>query len=294
MLLSTLKNKNTHIRDENISFKEDIHKYTIIDRDAGDDENTVYTSVTTFIHSLFNKFDANKIIEKMKNGKNWNEKNKYWGMTDEEIKLLWENNGKEVSGKGTSLHNMIECFMNQNIETLDENKEITHLELFENYENNLKINDPKWTNEITESMEWEFFLKYIKRYPDFVPYRTEMMIYSSDIKIAGSIDMLYKNNDGTFSIYDWKRCKSIDKSNNFNDYALVECINCLQNVNFWHYTIQLNMYKYILESKYNMQIRDMHLVRLHPNNPKGTFDLIKLPNISVEIGELVEYRKSLL
>jgi hypothetical protein len=27
--------------------------------------------------------------------------------------------------------------------------------------------------------------------------------------LAGSIDMVYKNEDGTFSIYDWKRTKQM-------------------------------------------------------------------------------------
>ena len=48
----------------------------------------------------------------------------------------------------------------------------------------------------------------------------------------------------------WKRCKDISK-NGWGKYALTESIDYIPDSNFWHYTLQLNMYKYILESKYD-------------------------------------------
>ena len=45
------------------------------------------------------------------------------------------------------------------------------------------------------------------------PYRTEWMIWDKDHKLAGSIDMIFENEDGTLSIYDWKRSKEIKKQN---------------------------------------------------------------------------------
>ena len=49
-------------------------------------------SVTTWNHSHFAHFDADKIITKMMNGKNWKPGYKYYGKTREEIKKMWDDN----------------------------------------------------------------------------------------------------------------------------------------------------------------------------------------------------------
>jgi hypothetical protein len=62
----------------------------------------------------------------------------------------------------------------------------------------------------------------------------------------------------------------------------------LPNSNYWHYSLQLNMYKRILEKNYNKKIKDMFLVCLHPNNNR--FLRIKLKNLDKEIDLLWEKR----
>jgi ATP-dependent exoDNAse (exonuclease V) beta subunit len=288
ILQPTLKNKNRHPRDENLLFDEPTHKYTITT-----DLNSKYTSVTTWNHSHFPHFDADEVIKNMMNGKNWNAQNKYWNMTAEEIKKMWKQNGESVSGAGTDLHFDIECFMNEDIvyeDTHESLSNVTHYELNEVYQQQIEdgLLPPN------DSLEWGYFLEYIKDFPQFEPYRTEWTIYHEDLKLAGSIDMVYKNEDGTLNIYDWKRAKEISKTTSFKKYALTECIDHLPDTNFWHYSLQLNTYKAILESKYDKKIKDLYLVRLHPNNPKKSYELIKCADLSNEIQDLFEYRKKQL
>ena len=76
-----LSKLNGHDRDEFIKFKEEGHIYTIKGKSD-------YTSVTTWNHSHFPKFDSDTIISNIMNGKNW-EKSKYYGKTAEEIKQEW-------------------------------------------------------------------------------------------------------------------------------------------------------------------------------------------------------------
>jgi hypothetical protein len=106
--------------------------------------------------------------------------------------------------------------------------------------------------------------------------------------------MVYENTDGTLSIYDWKRSKNITRINNFNKFALPEEICHLPDSNFWHYALQLNTYKIILERKYEKKIKDLYLVRLHPDTEENNYDLIQLPNLSKEIVELFIERKNKL
>jgi hypothetical protein len=277
ILLPTLKIKNSHERDQYLLFDEPTHKYTITT-----DPESNYTSVTTFNHHHFPKFDADEVIQNMMKGKNWNPENKYWGLTPEQIKNLWSDNGKSVSGAGTEMHYDIECFMNQPVSNA------THQTLLEYFEST----PPEYVN---TSEEWEFFIKFAKAFPDLKPYRTEWTIYDEDLKIAGSIDMVYQDaNTGELSIYDWKRAKDISKTNGWDKYATTECINHLPDSNFWHYSLQLNTYKAILESKYGKKVTSLYLVRLHPDNKRKTYELIKCADLSKEVADLFELRKKSL
>ena len=98
---------NSHILDNNIEFIEETHTYII-----KSDNQTKYTSTTTWVNSLFPEFDTDKIIENMMKGKNWKEGHKYWGLTPEQIKDLWNSNKENVTKCGTDLHYEIECFYN--------------------------------------------------------------------------------------------------------------------------------------------------------------------------------------
>jgi hypothetical protein len=217
-------------------------------------------------------------------GKNWKEGHKYWGLSSEEIKLLWNANSSSVSGAGTDMHFEIECFMNDKRIQCD----YTHKELYQIYRCDYIERFAQFHEQ--KSLEWKYFIEFVKDTPELKPFRTEWTVYHEDLKLAGSIDMVYENSDGTLSIYDWKRAKDITRINNFNKYALTECISHMPDSNFWHYALQLNTYKAILEQKYDKKIRDLFLVRLHPDNEEKTYELIKLPDLSKDITELFEQR----
>lgn len=277
--------KNTHLRDGNISFEEKEHRYTINEKGTS---TTPYISTTTFIHKHFENFDADSIIKKMMLGKNWT-KSKYYGLNIDEIKKIWNDNGSSVSKEGTLLHSNIEKFMNQEI---PDTIEYTHQNLLENY---MKCSNIILDVKQNNAEDWLLFLKYIKYYPNFVPYRTEWFIYDEEVKIAGSIDMVYLNkDDNTLNIYDWKRSKKITKESYGNKYAITDCINHIPDSNYFHYALQLNIYKAILEKNYNVVVKDLCLVRLHPENKNNSFELIKVINLADEVRDLFEYRKKQL
>jgi len=269
MYTTQLAINNAHARDAQIRFYEEGHKYEILN-----DIKSKYISVTTWNHSHFPHFNADQIIKTMMKGKNWNAQNKYWGQSPEEIKAGWTKNGAEASGAGTDLHYEIECFMN-NAE-LPEN--YTHKDLLDHYSQSSQASQT--------TIEWQHFIQFIKDHPELKPYRTEWLVYNEDFKLAGSIDMVYENPDGTLSIYDWKRAKDISAVNSFNKYAITECISHLPDANFWHYSLQLNTYKTILEQKYNKQIKELFLVRLHPN--ADNYELRQVPILLQEMSDLFE------
>ena len=93
------------------------------------------------------------------------------------------------------------------------------------------------------------------------------------------------------SIYDWKRAKEIIQTNNFGKTATTKCVKHLPDTNYWHYSLQLNTYKAILEKQYGKKVTDLYLVRLHPNNTQQTYELIKCADLSKEISELFDLKR---
>ena len=282
-LLPILETINSHERDKNILFYEPTHTYTIVT-----DTTNKYTSVTTWNHAQFPHFNADQVIKNMMRGKNWKEGHKYWGLTADQIKAQWSSNGAAVSEAGTNMHYEIECFMN-NEKMLEH---YTHADLYTHYLQEQELNQELNTNinPISDTLEWKYFINFVKENTNLKPYRTEWTVYHEDAKLAGSIDMIYENPDGTLSIYDWKRAKDITRINTFNKFALNKIICQMPDSNFWHYALQLNTYKMILEDKYGKIVTDLYLVRLHPECEDNTYELIKLPDLKKELIELFAER----
>ena len=261
--------RNTHPRDQGIKFYRQGHRYEI-----ATDPKKRYTSVTTLVHCQFPKFDADAIIAKIMKSKGWVPGHKYWGLTADEIKALWNSSGSAAACSGTNLHEQIETFMNDDRFTF----EYSHKELFDEYEIGKKYDHGE------RGIEWEYFIQFVKDHPHLKPYRTEWMIYHEDAKIAGSVDMIYENPDGTLEIYDWKRCKEIIKVNGWSETATNPLISHLPSTNFWQYSLQLNTYKKIIEDKYGKIVTKLCLVRIHPDAEE--YELLDVPFLNKEVDDL--------
>jgi ATP-dependent exoDNAse (exonuclease V) beta subunit len=136
------------------------------------------------------------------------------------------------------------------------------------------------------SREFNYFLDFHKDNSELKAYRTEWEVFDEDFKLAGSIDCVFELN-GEYHIFDWKRTKEIKENNSFQEgkYPLRH----LPDANYWHYSLQLNIYKYILENKYGLNIGELNLVVLHPD--KDSYELVKAVDLSDEVKLMLEERK---
>ena len=193
----------------------------------------------------------------MMTSKNWGT-NRYNGKSAQQIKNEWDQNKNEAASAGTKMHYDIECFYNNTYK--DTNNSI-EFDYFNNFQ-----------NDIGSSL---------------TPYRTEWMVYHEEYKLAGSIDMIFENPDGTLQIYDWKRCKEIKKINAWNKSAITPEIDFIPDTNYWHYCLQLNTYKKLIEEKYDKKVTDMYLVCLHPNNKNNNYLRFKVVDLQTELCQIL-------
>ena len=229
--------RHPHPRDADIEFFEEGHIYDV----KGDRS---FVSSTTFVHSFFGEFDADSVIAGMRKGRRWAE-SKYFGMTDEAIKTMWRENGEDASARGTLLHACIEHFYN-------------------GWPLPLAAPDDAAPDEYAR-LFLPFHAKATRR--GLVPYRSEWCIYDEAFRVTGSVDMLYQvdaNDPDRLVIYDWKRSKEL-KMAAFRGETGTGPLEALPDCNYWHYAMQLNLYRLILQRNYGKTSVGMFLVVLHPH-----------------------------
>jgi hypothetical protein len=59
----------------------------------------------------------------------------------------------------------------------------------------------------------------------------------------------------------------MELESDYNKHALPP-IQTVPDTNYWHYTIQLNAYKHILERNYGFKIKELVLIAIHPELDK--------------------------
>lgn len=237
-------NRNQHVRDSRITFEPISHTYQITnDPEAKDGEQNrgiseTFISATTIIHKYFPEFDSDAVIQKMMKSSTW-KKSPYYGLSVEEIKKQWEDNRVTAAAKGTQVHDWIENFYLG--EFVCPSKEAEESKSFQNFMN--FHNEYGWN-----------------------PYRTEWRVFTEDFKVAGSIDIVFEGSEkGKVKVYDWKNSKEIKMENRYEKG--LEPIGHLPNCNFYHYSLQLNLYKWILERHYDVKVEEMGLIIVHENFP---------------------------
>ena len=251
-----LEIKNRHKNDNRISFDEKEHNYFV-------DGQQVGFSVTAIIDKFFVEFDSGywakrKAMEKLtRDGVVIDEK--VLTQAIDEILKKWEEKRRDAAEKGTWLHEKIEDFYNE--------------KYYEEY-----------------PIEFSFFKKFHDKYPALTPYRTEWRIFDASVSIAGTVDMVYKKNNGDVFIFDWKRStKLVDQQGKLllKDFKYgLDGLSHVEDNSFNRYALQQNIYKYILESNYSVKVSSMNLLVLHPDYKD--FIHLSVPEMQKEAKYLIE------
>lgn len=211
----------------------------------------IFRSVTTIVEECFEKFDA-----------------VYWarrkapsmGMTTSALIEKWEDDARKSRDLGTIMHARIENYYLGN----DEGDDSDSFRLFRLFASDNTLH----------------------------PYRTEWRIFDEDFGVAGTLDFLERTPEGEFNIYDWKRSKKIigpdgspQRENHWHKTALPPLTH-LSDTSFYHYALQLSIYRFILSRKYGIEISRMRLGVFHPHY--SNYYVVDVPYLRSETEKILE------
>lgn len=116
-------------------------------------------------------------------------------------------------------------------------------------------------------------------YSKLIPIKEEFTVGYKDI-IAGNIDLLcWNEKDQEYQIWDYKTNKQINTINKYE--KLFDEFNELDDCEFNKYSIQLNIYKQLLEMSLNIKIGKCYLAWFNENN--DDYKIFKCLDLSEEV-----------
>lgn len=210
-----------------------------------------FTSVTTYVEHFFEGFDSLKIAKKLVETHP-----KYSNFTVESLIAKWA----ETADYGTKVHNEIEKWIKEKVEPEDVKA----------------LNGRDWIE------------KYMLR--SDLDIHSEVIVYSKELSIAGTIDILARDNStDEYGIIDWKTSKKIDKASYNQKMGTHSSTRHVMDCNFYHYSLQLSLYRYILEEYYGLRIRNQLIAHLK----EDSVEAITTPYMRDEIVDMLKYREEL-
>ena len=241
-----------------IIFTEEDHRYTSIING----KEIEYISGTTFLDRYFPEFDpTGEITERCA---------KKQGVSVKELKKMWRDKADKACVFGTKLHETVE-----------------DCRLGREYRNS--YNDQK------EKICFEYAKKVGKKLLKSLDIiGIEKIVFNPELKIAGTIDLLGRSKKtGKYIIVDHKTNeKTIDESNKYNSFCL-DPISNIPDTSFGHYSLQLNLYSYLLKEGGYVD-KDAEFEYFLDHITVNGVKMIKLPDLQREIKLVInDYRKNL-
>jgi ATP-dependent exoDNAse (exonuclease V) beta subunit len=192
---------------------------------------------------------------------------KYPDKTPSDVKNEWSETGKTAARLGTLLHQHIEDFYNNGAKDV-ELKQDSDGEVYSEFNQFLSFHS---THISSVSSQLNLQL-----------HRTEWRIFDEESGLAGSIDCIFKDSNGDLHLYDWKRIKELVKTNKWKKFGL-HPISDLADINYIHYCLQLNLYKYILEKCYDVKVRSMNIVAFRSDS----YEVCEIPDMKDRIMDML-------
>ena len=227
-----------------INFSEFDHVYI-------DDFGLEYTSGTKLLHRAFAPFDAAAAAAA---------KSRKTGRPAEEFIQEWKQFGEECAAAGTRTH---------------ENCEHQILMQYD------KLHTPADEAErIRFCAAWQEVEKLQQIYCRIEP---EKLVFTPRFLVAGSIDMFCTVDQMHYAIGDWKFVRKLPKEAFSGRTGIDRATAYIPDAKFWHYALQLNIYRMILKIEgYIPMTAKVDMFLKHYDFANGTFQHVDIPELSTE------------
>ena len=268
----------------NIAFEEDAHIYYDVTNPS-----LKFTSVTTMIHSFTQPFDeqfwsAYKALEKLLSKEDWAiEKKallsiKKFGISDNDFNReqqaildAWDQEKRISCERGTKIHAELENSFYKKPKDIN----LAKYEIGGKFECRKDYTDL----DIENAVYPEYLISYVT--PD------------GRMAVAGQIDLLVKKGN-KITIADWKTNKKIETKSFFNSKTKTSVkmqypLNNLDDVNYWHYAMQLSTYAWMMQ-KLNSDYEIEDLVLVHFDH-EGHMTVYHMPYLKDEVERMLRYFK---
>lgn len=241
-----------------VKFEEKRHIYMIGEKKL--------TSVTTLINQLKPEKDWDEIALKysLKNG----DTPEYW-------REKWKQEGIIGSEKGSEFHLYAENSLANKIYIPNESKLLDTQRRCELTEVNIVQALKKMM------LMWNVF--WVQAGVNLIPVRSEFITGDEELGIGGMIDQLFWNvKMKEFQIWDWKTNKEIKMSNKYQHlkHPLSHLDECEYNI----YSLQIAIYKYIIEKNLGIKIGSCYIG--HFNERNDSYKILKTRNLDNEVKTL--------
>ena len=245
------------------NFEESTHSYYY-------NGKRVAYSVTQFIHRFFEEFDSESISKKYALKHNLNQ---------EDVLKEWEKSGKISSTSGTIIHSYLENAKRGKTFDIDYSEAIKE-GILDEVQERVRILLPKAKAFHKDTLNKLF------------PIQLEYTVGIEDV-IAGNIDMLCWNEYAQeFQIWDYKNLKRFDVSNNFGRKCIGDTFSNYDDCHLVKYSVQLNMYKAILERVLGISIGKCFLVHFDYTDRSDRFEIYECLDLkdkcSIELDKLIQ------
>jgi len=253
--LGKLATENPFQREDRVQFDEDTHTYTI-------DGVVAPRSITGLLRLYENQFDPERAMSAMQNGRLWeltceDLERQGLGVTKKDFLDRWTKAGEVGRMRGHLLHFHCECIANAT-----------------------PVPEPH-SPEFQQARQ--VFNLLLER--GMKPYRAEVNIFHVGLRCGGQPDLLLLDSRGRVVIVDWKRTKHLSMEN--KHASLHYPLNHLPDCSYYRYALQVNLYRYILESEYAMSVGTMLLAICHPGLAHAR--LVEVPRLDDEVSALVDH-----
>jgi ATP-dependent exoDNAse (exonuclease V) beta subunit len=224
------------------------------------------TSGTAFVGEFKEKFDSQGQAIKSAKKK---------GVSVEEMLAEWEFKGDFSRTKGTLLHNYAENHWQNKVLPLD----------YTLYDERFGEGLMKERLEECIRMFEEFYLKAQK---NLIPIAMELVIGDAELGVGGMVDCLFWNDKyKEYQIWDYKTNKEIAEYSKYRK-RMKAPINFLHDCELEAYSIQLNLYKYIIQKNTDIKIGKCFLVHIHEEQEQ--YNVIECKEYQEIIQLLFDYK----